>query len=288
MAPPPQGRSGCGCLPVLLGPLLFAALGAVGAAPATVAYLQLTQPARLRENPIWWALAAAAPLVAVAVVGCATSGPILDGVGSMLRRAATLFAATTAVALVIFVGWGRGLDAHGPGRSAMAAALGSAVVSLVGILVLRRLAPRRPDAAAAGRRAPQARGGGRPHRRQAPKSPQPAPKAPRRGEIWWGTVPFRHYDGSTRRPFLVLNVTGGAVTGLPITRNDYTYRDDYLPFEPDARTADLGPGSVSLAPRTLRLDDVGARAGTPCPRALWRMIDARFPATASQRRPPSR
>jgi hypothetical protein len=278
MGQPSQGRSGCGCLPVLLGPPLFAAVGIVGAAPATVAYLQLTQPAQLRANPIWWAFAAAAPLVALAVAGCATRGPVLGNAGAVLRRAATLFAATTAVTLVIFVGYSRSLDAHGPGRSAMVAALGAAVVSLVGVLVVRRMGARRQDAPTAARRPSRPRGGnGKTGRR-------PRPTAPRRGEIWWGTVPFRHNDGSTHRPFLVLAVRGSKVTGLPITRNDYTYRDDYLPFEPDASTADLSPGSVSLAPRTLDLEDVDGRARTACPTGLWQLIDARFPAAVPQQR----
>src|SRR5690349_2908032 len=105
MTPPPPGGSGCGgCLSALFGLPLFAA---------------------------------AAPLVAAAVVGVVTHGPRIEGAGTLLRRAAALFGATTTVALVIFVGWGRTLDAHGPGRSATVAAFAAAVVSLVGVLVLR-------------------------------------------------------------------------------------------------------------------------------------------------------
>lgn len=148
-----------------------------------------------------------------------------------------------------------------------AAGIAAALLVAAAIVVLRRRGPaaaprrsgRRP-AGPAGRRGRQRRGGG----------------TPRPGEIWWGIVPFREGEGSTTRPFLVLDVRGRSLTVFPITKNDYSYRNDYLPFRPDSATSDLAPGAVELRPCTIDLRDVRRRAATTCPPSLWRKVQGRY------------
>ena len=256
--------------PLLLG---GAAAGVIGAMPAVVAYLQLTQPDQLRDDPSLWYLAAASPVVAAFVTVRAGGWPHRAAGPTVARRAAMLLGATVAAAMIVLVVAGRSLDADGPGRSGLAAYAAAALVSMAGVAVLRR---RRPPTARDGRR------DGRDRKHNVNAKPRP-------GQIWWGLVPFDGTEEPVHRPFLVLRLDGQTLTVLPITDKDNTGRRDFAPFCPDPRASALKPGSVRMRKVEIDLRDLDRRYPPErCPDPLWHTVQVRFgpPPQRSSSPPP--
>ena len=256
--------------PLLLG---GAVAGVIGGMPAVVAYLQLTEPEQLHDNPSLWYLAAAAPVVALLVAVRAGGWPDRAALTTVIRRAAALLGGTVAAAMVVLVVAGRSLDADGPGRSAVAAYGVAALAMVVGAVLLRR---RRPAA--------------RSRRQDGRARPYDVNATPRPGEIWWGVVPFDEGEGSTHRPFVVLSVRGRTLTVLSITTNDISRWKDCLPFHP-APESGLEPGFVEMRACEIDVRDVDRRRQpSPCPKQLWRKVQARFgppPQRSAPPRPPA-